>query len=313
MQKKRFSPRERAEDRIIALQNTADTATPLMDFINAPEFGRARGSLPSRADRKVWLKYGHVMINGVVATNVKTPVLPGDWVELNQTRPFVVFSHPRMQIVYEDDDIIVVNKGYGLLSVGTGSARKEPTAYDILKEYVKKKHPSNKIFVVHRLDRDTSGLMMFAKTPEAQEAMQHNWNNMVLARTYVALVEGVVRDESGVIRSNLGETSRFEVYSTKEQGEGRPAATYYKVLERGGGYTLMEFSLETGRKNQIRVHAKDLGHPIVGDRKYGAKASPIKRLALHARTLRFAHPITHRDMNFELPIPSKFIGLMRHS
>ena len=313
MQKKRFSPRERAEDRIIALQNTADTATPLMDFINAPEFGRARGSLPSRADRKVWLKYGHVMINGVVATNVKTPVLPGDWVELNQTRPFVVFSHPRMQIVYEDDDIIVVNKGYGLLSVGTGSARKEPTAYDILKEYVKKKHPSNKIFVVHRLDRDTSGLMMFAKTPEAQEAMQHNWNNMVLARTYVALVEGVVRDESGVIRSNLGETSRFEVYSTKEQGEGRPAVTYYKVLERGGGYTLMEFSLETGRKNQIRVHAKDLGHPIVGDRKYGAKASPIKRLALHARTLRFAHPITHRDMNFELPIPSKFIGLMRHS
>lgn len=300
-------------DRVIARQNDSDNTLTLLDFLNNESFGKNKGEMPKKGDLKVWLKYGHVMINGIVTTNVKTPVMPGDWVELNQTRPFVVFRHPRMQIVYEDDDIIVVNKGYGLLSVGTGSAKKEVTAYDLLKEYVKKKHPANKIFVVHRLDRDTSGLMMFAKSAEAQEAMQHNWNNMVISRTYVALVEGVVKPDSGVIKSNLDETSQYEVYSTKEEKAGKPAITYYKVLERGGGYTLMEYSLETGRKNQIRVHSRDLGHPIVGDRKYGAKASPIKRLALHARTLRFAHPVSKRDMNFELPVPSKFIGLMRHS
>ena len=306
--------RDWREDRIIAKRNETDATVALMDFLNSPEFGKAQGLLPKRIDLKVWLKYGHVMIDGVVTTQFNAPVAPGQWVELNHTRPFVVFRHPRLQIVYEDDDIIVVNKGYGLLSVGTGSMKREETAYGLLKEYVKRKHPSNKIFVVHRLDRDTSGLMLFAKSMEAQTAMQHNWNNMVISRTYVALVEGVVRTDEGVIKSNPGETSQFEVFSTDEEGVGKPAITRYKVLERGHGYTLVEFSLETGRKNQIRVHAaKELEHPIVGDRKYGAKRSPIKRLALHARTLRFAHPMTRKDMNFDTPIPSKFVGLLRHS
>lgn len=310
MERRRSGRPARIEDKVIAKQSQLAEPTDLMTFLADGAFGRQRGEVPKRADLKVWLKYGHVMVNGVVQTNVKTPVLPGDWVELNQARPFVVFKHPRMQLVYEDDDIIVVNKGYGLLSVGTGSVKKEPTAYDILKDYVKRKHPSNKVFVVHRLDRDTSGLMMFAKSVEAQEAMQHNWNNMVISRTYVAVVEGVEKTDEGVIRSNLGETSQYEVYSTQEEGVGKPAITRYRVLGRGRGYTLMEYSLETGRKNQIRVHSKELGHPIVGDRKYGAKSSPIRRLALHARTLRFAHPITRRDMNFETPIPARFLALI---
>lgn len=310
MERRRSGRPARIEDKVISKQSQLAEPTDLMTFLTDGAFGRQRGEVPKRADLKVWLKYGHVMVNGVVQTNVKTPVLPGDWVELNQARPFVVFKHPRMQLVYEDDDIIVVNKGYGLLSVGTGSVKKEPTVYDILKDYVKRKHPSNKIFVVHRLDRDTSGLMMFAKNVEAQEAMQHNWNNMVISRTYVAVVEGVEKTDEGIIRSNLGETSQYEVYSTQEEGVGKPAITRYRILGRGCGYTLMEYSLETGRKNQIRVHSKELGHPIVGDRKYGAKSSPIRRLALHARTLRFAHPITHRDMNFETPIPSRFLALI---
>ncbi|MDE6010854.1 MAG: RNA pseudouridine synthase, partial [Muribaculaceae bacterium] len=202
-------------------------------------------------------------------------------------------------------------KGYGLLSVGTGSLKKEETAYNILKQYVKNVNPMNKIFVVHRLDRATSGLMMFAKHPEAQEAMQHNWNNMVIDRKYVAVVEGYVKEDEGVVRSYLGETSRYEVYSSPEPGEGlKLATTNYRVLARGNGYSLLEFSLDTGRKNQIRVHAKEMGHPIVGDRKYGAKASPIGRLALHARTLRFAHPMTRRDMNFETPVPAKFLKMV---
>lgn len=295
-----------AEDNITALQNETQEPRPLMEFILDSK------PTPQRAAVKTWLKYGHIMVNGVVTRQFNAPVMPGDWVEINRTRPFVVFSHPRVQLVYEDDDVIVINKGYGLLSVGTGSQRREETAYNILKDYVKKKSPANKIFVVHRLDRDTSGLMMFAKSMEAQQAMQHNWNNMVISRTYVALLEGSLKQDEGTVRSNLAETSKYEVYSTKEEGEGRLSVTRYKVLERSHGYTLAEFSLETGRKNQIRVHAKDLGHPIVGDRKYGAKASPIKRLALHARTLRFVHPLTHRDMNFQTPVPSKFIGLLRH-
>ena len=127
-----------------------------------------------------------------------------------------------------------------------------------------------------------------------------------------AVLEGVMPQDSGVIRTDLMETSTYEVYSSPRNGEGRPAVTRYRVRERGHQYTLVDFSLDTGRKNQIRVHAHDLGFPIVGDRKYGAKASPIHRLALHARTLRFAHPLTRRDMKFELPVPSKFVGLVRY-
>ncbi len=292
-------------DRILARQNQGAESVGLMQFV-----ATAFPSAP-RNDVKKWLKFGHLMINGVVTTAFDAPVEPGQWVELNLTRPYVVFRNPRMQMVYEDDDVIVVNKGYGLLSVGTGSLKKEATAYNILKDYVKSVSPSNKIFVVHRLDRATSGLMMFAKNPEAQEAMQHNWRNMVIERKYVAVLEGFVKQDEGAVTSYLGETSQYEVYSSPEPGEGlKPATTRYRVLARGHGYSLVEFSLDTGRKNQIRVHAKEMGHPIVGDRKYGAKASPIGRLALHARTLRFAHPITRRDMRFETPVPQKFLKMV---
>lgn len=293
------------EDRVFAWRNETEETQPLMEFV-------MKNSLNSkRSDVKTWLRYGHLMINGVVTTAFNAPVEPGQWVELNIARPFVVLKHPRLQLVYEDDDVIVVNKGYGLLSVSTESHRKEESAFSILRDYVKRQHPTNKLYVVHRLDRDTSGLMMFTKTEEAQEALRHNWNNMVLERTYVALLEGALRQDSGYVKSRLAENSQFVVYSTDDPGEGKLAVTHYKVLKRANGFTLAEFSLDTGRKNQIRVHCKDLGHPIVGDRKYGAKHSPINRLALHARTLRFAHPITRKDMRFETPVPSRFMALVK--
>lgn len=261
-----------------------------------------------RNDIKRWLKYGHVKVNGYPTTAFDFPVEPGVEVQINFTRPFVTFNHRRVELVYEDDDIIVINKGYGLLSVGTGApaggreGKPQETAYNILKDYVKAQNPINKIFVVHRLDRHTSGLMMFAKSIEMQEAMQHNWNNMVLSRKYVALVEGNVEQNEGEIRSNLAENSAFKVYSSKED-EGKPAVTRFKVLKRNRATTLVEFELDTGRKNQIRVHAADMGHPIVGDTKYGGHVSGLHRLALHARTLRFAHPRTRRDMHFTSEIP----------
>ncbi len=265
----------------------------------------------SRTDIKSWLRHGQMRIDGTVTTIFNAAVAPGAKVEVNLGRPFVTLRNPRLQLVYEDDDVIVINKGYGLLSVGTQSHRKEESAYSILRDYVKTQDPRNKLYVVHRLDRDTSGLMMFAKSEEAQETLRHNWNNMVLDRLYVALLEGYVKEDSGFVKSRLAENSQFVVYSTENPEEGKLALTRFRVLKRGNGLSLVEFSLDTGRKNQIRVHSSEMGHPISGDRKYGARESRLNRLCLHARTLRFAHPVTRKDMRFELPVPSRFLDAVK--
>ena len=263
-----------------------------------------------RTNVKDLLKHNQIKVGQEVTTQFNQPLSAGDVVSVNLTREWPQFYNRRMKIVYEDDDIIVVNKGYGLLSMGNDKV-KEGTAYSIIKEYLKWVDPRQKVFIVHRLDRDTSGLMMFAKNQESKERMQHNWNNMVLNRKYLAVVEGKVEQSEGVIRSYLAETSQYEVYSTDNPEEGQLAVTRYKVLACKNGYTLLEVELDTGRKNQIRVHMKELGHPIAGDRKYGAKSSPIHRLALHAQTLRFVHPTTRKEMNFTTPIPQSFERMVR--
>lgn len=269
-------------------------------------------SMPQRkrTSIKELLKHNQVAINNIPTTQFDSEIHPGDTVKVNLTREFRLFYHRRIKLVYEDDDIIVVNKGYGLLSMGTDRV-KDGTAYSIVRDYIKWQDPRNKLFIVHRLDRDTSGLMMFAKNEQAKETMQHNWNNMVLNRKYLAVVEGKVEQESGSVRSYLAETSQYEVYSTQNPDEGQLAVTRYRTLKCKNGYSLLEVELDTGRKNQIRVHMKDLGHPIAGDRKYGAKSSPIHRLALHAQTLRFVHPVTRREMNFETPIPTSFASMVK--
>lgn len=301
-EKKRFPYRE---DRVLRFVNKGDEIQPLMSFVTQ--------MMPDakRNDVKKWLRYGHLMVGGAVMTAFDAPVSPAEEVALNLTRPFPVFHHPRIQIVYEDDDVLVINKGYGLLSVGTNSHKREENAYDIMREYVKNVDPRNKLWVVHRLDRHTTGLMMFAKSERANEVLRHNWNNIILERLYVAVLEGYLEQDKGYVKSRLAENSQFVVYSTDAPGEGRLAVTHYEVMGRGNGYTLAHFSLDTGRKNQIRVHAADMGHPIAGDRKYGAQTSPINRLALHAQTLRFAHPVTKKDMNFQSPVPREFTGVIR--
>ncbi len=269
-------------------------------------------SMPDRKRTTVkdYLKHRQVMVDGVVTTQWDTAVETGSEVRVNTSREFQTFSNPRIKIVYEDDDIIVVNKGYGLLSVGTDSKR-DGTAYSILRDYVKRVDPRQKLFIVHRLDQQTSGLMMFAKTAEAKETMQHNWNNMVLERRYVAVVEGGAPDPSeGIVRSRLAENAEHVVYVTDDAEAGREAVTEYRTLAARGNYALVELQLATGRKNQIRVHMQQIGHPIAGDRKYGAATAPIRRLALHARTLRFVHPRTRRDMNFSTPVPASFKSLV---
>jgi 23S rRNA pseudouridine1911/1915/1917 synthase len=258
---------------------------------------------------KSMLSHMQFAVNDVPSSQFDLPVKAGDKFSVNFGQAFRVFHNTRVKLVYEDEDILVINKGYGVLSMSTDKI-KDGTAYSIMREYVRYHDPHAKVFIIHRLDRDTSGLTMIAKTVRAQEEMQHNWKNMVLNRKYVAVVEGIVEQDEGVIRSYLAETSQFEVYSTDDEANGKLAITRYKKLKSGHGYTLMEFELDTGRKNQIRVHTHDIGHPIVGDRKYGAHPSPIHRLALHAQTLRFVHPITRKEMDFSTPIPAKFLHLL---
>lgn len=277
---------------------------PLLEFLISAMPDRKRTNI------KELLQHNQVRVNGTVTTQFDLPLQPGDNVEINLTREFPYFYNRRLKLVYEDNDIMVANKGYGLLSMGNDKV-KEGTAYSILKDYLKWVDPRLKIFIVHRLDRDTSGLLMFAKNQEAKERMQHNWNNMVLNRKYYAVVEGNVEQDEGIVRSYLAENSQYEVYSTDNPDEGQLAVTRYKVLKRRNGYSLLEIELDTGRKNQIRVHMKDLGHPIAGDRKYGAKSSPIHRLALHAGTLRFVHPMTRREMNFSTGIPTAFASMVK--
>lgn len=302
MQRK-FNTKPGAEKRpfkpdVIETYAVSETA-PLLEFLI--------GAMPERKRTaiKSLLAHNQVAVNSTPTRQFDHELHRGDEVKVNLSREFRTFYNRRLKLVYEDDDIIVVNKGYGLLSMGNDKIKDE-TAYNILRDYLKWQDPRNKIFIVHRLDRDTSGLMVFAKTIEAKEKLQHNWNNMVLERKYLAVVEGRPEPADGEVRSYLAENSRYEVYSTDNPEEGQLAVTRYRTIKSKNGYSLMEVELDTGRKNQIRVHMKDLGHPITGDRRYGAKSSPIHRMALHAQTLRFVHPITRKDMNFSTPIPISF-------
>lgn len=221
-----------------------------------------------------------------------------------------------LEILYEDDSIIVIDKPGGLLTMSTGKAE-ETTAYSILTDYVRSGRSSGdrrardrrRIFIVHRLDRDTSGVIVFAKDPETKYALQDDWNQIVLERKYVAVLEGTPRLSEGTIASYLKDNPKsMKVSSSRTDNGGRFSVTHFRVI-RPGNYSLVEFELETGRKNQIRVHAADIGHPVAGDRKYGARTNPLHRLALHARTISFRHPHTGKILTFDTGIPGRFLAL----
>lgn len=276
--------------------------TTLLEFISSVLKDKSRTAIKSL------LKYKHFAINGSPNTQFDAPLNPNDEVSVNFDRPFRVFKSNKLRIMFEDDYLIVIDKTAGLLSMGT-DREKEQTAYRILSEYVKKDDMRNRIFIVHRLDRETSGVMLFAKTANAQTILQRDWDNMVLDRKYCAIIEGVPEKTSGELRSYLAENNAMNVYSTNPE-EGRLAITQYKVIKSKGRYSMVELTLLTGRKNQIRVHMSEFGFPIAGDKKYGARTSPAKRLMLHAMKLQFVHPMTRENLIFETPIPSKFKMVM---
>lgn len=262
----------------------------------------------SRTAVKSFLTHKQVYINYQVVTQFNYPLLAGQEVVISTSKVPLSAAFIGLTILYEDQYVIVIDKNAGLLSIASGT-EKEKTAYSQLRAHVKQMSPQNKLFVLHRLDKDTSGVMMFSKSAEVQEKMQRNWHKFVTKRTYIAILEGAVKEDKGTIQSWLTEDKEHNVISHEEQ-QGRQAITNFKVLKRTSDFSLVEFELLTGRKNQIRVHSQEIGHPIVGDRKYGAKVSPISRVGLHANILEFTHPVDGVTMSFKSPIPKVFNRLL---
>lgn len=264
----------------------------------------------NRNNIKSLLRNKQVLVDDEVYTQFNHPLQPGQIVTVGANRAPETAQYRGLTILYEDPSLIVINKQAGLLSMGTTKERNR-TAYGILSSYLKGKDPQHKIFIIHRLDRETSGVMMFAKSEKVQQLVQQSWDATIKERTYVALVEGVPEPPKGTISSYLRESKALIVYSSQNPENGQLAITNYNVLKSSNGYALLELELETGRKNQIRVHMQDIGHPIAGDTKYGATTDPIDRLGLHAEVLAFEHPITGEAMRFEAPIPKSFLSVVK--
>ena len=213
-----------------------------------------------------------------------------------------------LELVFEDESVVVVDKPAGLLTMATETERSH-TAYAALRAYANNKKNAEKIFIVHRLDREASGLLVFAKTVEAKERLQDQFKDHSAGRRYVAVVEGKVTPDDFTVRSYLAENAAFRVYSTRKRGQGKLAVTHVRVVKRNPKTTIVEVRLETGRKHQIRVHLAERGHPVVGDKAYGGRSNPIRRLALHAVHLAFRHPVTGKPMQFESRYPKSFNAL----
>ena len=214
----------------------------------------------------------------------------------------------KLDIIYEDKEIIVVNKPSKLLTISTDN-EKERTLFHKVITYQKQKNKNNKIFIVHRLDRDTSGIVLFAKSEDLKRKFQDNWDSLVKVREYVAIVEGKPAKDKGTVRSWLKETKTLLVYSSDRMGDGKEAITHYRKVMGNKQFTMLDILIDTGRKNQIRVHMKDLGHNVVGDDKYGSTLDPISRLGLHARILEFDHPNKDKHFKFIADVPKEFLTL----
>ena len=211
----------------------------------------------------------------------------------------------KLDIIYEDKEILVVNKPSGILTIST-LKEKEKTLFKEVSTYVKKSNPKAKIFIIHRLDRDTSGIVMFAKNQTVKYNYQNNWDKLVIKRGYVAVVNGILENKKGTIKSYLKETKTLLVYSSNDKQNGKLAITNYKVIKENKKYSMVEIDIKTGRKNQIRVHMSDINHPILGDKKYGVKKDGVNRLMLHANLLCLINPKTNKKMEFKSNIPRNF-------
>lgn len=275
-----------------------DEEQGLLDFLlaNAKE---------SRTKVKATLKGRGVKVDGKTITQFDFRLMPGMKVSVSKTkRNQNVLKNRFVKIVYEDRWLVVVEKAPGILSMAAGHSSLNVKA--VLDDYFHKSRQNCRAHVVHRLDRDTSGLMVYAKDMETEQILEHNWHDIVYDRRYVAVVSGEIVEEGGTVASWLKDNKAFVTYSSPVDNGGKYAVTHFRVLDRTTDHSLVEFKLETGRKNQIRVHSADIGHPVCGDVKYGNGDDPLHRLCLHAYVLCFFHPVTRERMEFEMPVPSAF-------
>jgi len=275
-----------------------DAPAPLLSFLFA--------TWPETKKKQVreWLKFGSVAVNDRIVTQFDHPLKRGDRVTIHKRG----MAAPETKITggirirHEDADIIVIEKPAGLLSIASAS-EEDRTAYAMLTRHVRRGNPRGRerVWIVHRLDRETSGVMVFAKSESAKTALQKNWD--AAEKKYFAVAEGVPPRESDTLESWLDESNPLKVYVGGSGPQMRHATLHYRTMKKGKDVTLLDVTLETGRRNQIRVQLAAAGCPIVGDKKYGAQTDPIRRVALHAASLRFTHPVTRKPMRFESPLP----------
>ncbi len=281
---------------------SVEVPTSLLDFLLSHVSGQSRNSV------KHLLSRGQVLVNGAPRRQFDHPLIPGDRVTVLPPSAGPALPFP---VLYEDEGLIVIDKPAGLLSVAT-ETEKYRTAYRILSDYLRGRDPRSRLFIVHRLDRDTSGVLLFAKDEELRLRLQEGWNGLVRKRGYWAVVEGTDLPDGGECRSLLTENKFHKVRSTKKE-EGKEAVTCYKVLARRNDRALLDVDIRTGRKNQIRVHLSELGHPVLGDEKYGAESDPLGRLALHAYVLSLTDPRSGKVLTFRSPAPADFRRLFPKS
>ena len=262
----------------------------------------------SRNRAKALISNRVVLVNNAITTHPLAELKPGDVVQLDRSKHKKSFHCKELDIVFEDPYLFIIDKHPGLLSMSNNS--RQQTVQTVLNRYLEKGGGRNTSHLVHRLDRDTSGLMVYAKDVQTQQSLINSWQQLVSDRRYIALVKGEFEQTRGRIQSWLTEDKKFITHSSPVDNGGKYAVTHYNVLASSNGYSLVECELETGRKNQIRVHMADLGHPVVGDRKYGSDEDPMRRLGLHAYMLCFTHPVTGKHMRFETPVPYCFEKLL---
>ena len=264
----------------------------------------------SRTKIKATLQGRGIKVEGKTVTQFDFMLEPGMKVAVSKTkRNQQSFKSRYVKIVYEDKWLIVVEKNIGILSMAAGHS--SLNVKSVLDDYFKKSRQKCTAHVVHRLDRDTSGLMVYAKDLDTEQILEHNWHQLVYDRRYVAVVSGEMEQDEGTIQSWLKDNKAYITYSSPVDNGGKLAITHFHVLDRTTEHSLVEYKLETGRKNQIRVHSADMGHPVCGDVKYGNGDDPVNRLCLHAWLLCFTHPVTGEPMEFETPVPTVFRQLFK--
>lgn len=276
--------------------------TPLLEYLLANVDS-------SRNKIKATLKNRGIKVNGKVVTQFDFQLKAGMKINVSQDKHNEPFKSRYVNIIYEDKYIVVVEKATGILSMAAGHS--SLNVKSVLDDYFKKTRQVCRAHVVHRLDRDTSGLMIYAKDMETEQILEHEWHDIVYDRRYVAVVSGEMEDDFGTVENWLKDNKSFITYSSPTDNGGKFAVTHFATLARTTDYSLVEFRLETGRKNQIRVHCQDLGHPVCGDIKYGNNNDPLHRLCLHAYKLYFYHPITNEKMEFDTAIPTSFKKLFK--